>query len=81
MALWKIDSRVRQAAYLTRIGHESGHPRNLVKNMNYSAEGLMRICPTRFNAARAKVCARQPVQHGTEQNTHEAAVHPPPSTA
>jgi len=40
MARYKIDSRVRQAAFLAQVGHESGHLRRLVENLNYSAEGL-----------------------------------------
>ncbi|MNJ78512.1 hypothetical protein D3C77_762820 [compost metagenome] len=60
MARFKIDSRVRQAAFLAQIGHESGHLRNLVENLNYSAEALMRTWTTRFNAALAKEYARRP---------------------
>jgi putative chitinase len=60
VARYKIDSRVRQAAFLAQVGHESGHLRNLVENLNYSAEALMRVWPTRFDAALAKEYARQP---------------------
>lgn len=60
MTRYKIDSRVRQAAFLAQAGHESGHLRNLVENLNYSAEALMRVWPTRFNTALAKEYARQP---------------------
>lgn len=41
MARFKIDSRVRQAAFLAQIGHESGQLRNLVENLNYSVEALL----------------------------------------
>ncbi|MNJ45804.1 Chitinase class I [compost metagenome] len=60
MARYKIDSPVRVAAFLAQVGHESGQLRNLVENLNYSAEALVRTWPTRFTAASAAVCARQP---------------------
>ncbi|MCE6982299.1 glycoside hydrolase family 19 protein, partial [Pseudomonas frederiksbergensis] len=41
MARYKIDSPVRGAAFLAQIGHESGQLRNLVENLNYSAEALV----------------------------------------
>jgi len=58
MARHKIDSRVRQAAFLAQIGHESGQLRNLVENLSYSAEALVRIWPTRFTAQNAGAYAR-----------------------
>ncbi|MNE34678.1 Chitinase class I [compost metagenome] len=60
MARYKIDSTVRVAAFLAQVGHESGQLRNLVENLNYSAEALMKTWPTRFDATQAKECARQP---------------------
>jgi putative chitinase len=60
MARWKIDSRIRQAAFLAQIGHESGQLRNLVENLNYSADALVRVWPTRFTARTASGYARQP---------------------
>lgn len=60
MARFKIDSRVRMAAYLAQIGHESGQLRNLVENLNYNAEALMRVWPTRFPPAIAQEYARKP---------------------
>ncbi|UVM23815.1 glycoside hydrolase family 19 protein [Pseudomonas wadenswilerensis] len=60
MARHKIDSPVRVAAFLAQIGHESGQLRNLVENLNYSAEALVRTWPSRFTATSAAVCARQP---------------------
>jgi putative chitinase len=51
LARYKINSQVR---------HESGHLRNLVENLNYSAEALMRMWPTRFDAVLAKEYTRQP---------------------
>ncbi|WP_442108685.1 glycoside hydrolase family 19 protein [Pseudomonas sp. NUPR-001] len=60
MARFKIDSRVRQAAFLAQAGHESGQLRNLVENLNYSAEALVRTWPSRFTTESAAACARQP---------------------
>lgn len=60
MARWKIDSRVRQAAFLAQVGHESGQLRNLVENLNYSGEALVRTWPNRFTMQTAGACARQP---------------------
>lgn len=60
MARFKIDSRVRQAAFLSQVGHESGQLRRLVENLNYSAEALVRTWPNRFTAQTAAAYARQP---------------------
>ncbi len=57
---WKIDSRVRMAAFLAQVGHESGQLRNLVENLNYSAEALVRTWPSRFTPQTAGTYARQP---------------------
>lgn len=43
MARFKIDSRVRQAAFLAQIGHESGQLRCLVENLNYRADRIRQI--------------------------------------
>lgn len=60
MARWRIDSRIRQAAFLAQVGHESGQLRNLVENLNYSAEALVRTWPSRFTAQSSAAYARQP---------------------
>lgn len=59
-ARWKIDSRMRMAAFLAQIGHESGQLRVLVENLNYSADALVRTWPARFTADTAPAYARQP---------------------
>ncbi|MGG5288855.1 glycoside hydrolase family 19 protein [Pseudomonas shirazensis] len=59
-ARWKVDSRLRLAAFLAQIGHESGQLRVLVENLNYSAEALVRTWPSRFTAQTAPAYARQP---------------------
>lgn len=59
MARWKIDSRVRQAAFLAQIGHESGQLRNLVENLNYSVEALLaKFSRDRISEADAKAYGR-----------------------
>lgn len=60
MLRWKIDSRVRTAAFLAQVGHESGQLRQLVENLNYSADALVRTWPSRFTAETAQAYARQP---------------------
>jgi len=60
MARWKIDSRVRQAAFLAQVGHESSQLRNMVENLNYSADALVKTWPTRFTSQTAPGYARQP---------------------
>ncbi|MDH0300613.1 MULTISPECIES: glycoside hydrolase family 19 protein [unclassified Pseudomonas] len=66
MARWKIDSPVRQAAFLAQVGHESGQLRRLVENLNYSAEGLAATWKSRYRSsdgkpnAKAVALARKP---------------------
>lgn len=50
MNRYEIESPVRRAAFLAQVGHESGHLRRLVENLNYSASGLASSWPTRFLA-------------------------------
>ncbi|WP_342649072.1 glycoside hydrolase family 19 protein [Pseudomonas sp. REB1044] len=59
MLRWKIDSRVRTAAFLAQVGHESGQLRALSENLNYSADALVRTWPSRFTAETAPTYARQ----------------------
>lgn len=40
---WKIDSRLRLAAFIAQVGHESGQLRNLVENLSYRAERIREI--------------------------------------
>lgn len=48
MAEWKIDTPVRQAAFLAQVLHESGELQHLVENLNYSADRLRQVWPSRF---------------------------------
>jgi putative chitinase len=62
MTRFKIEGQLRVAAFLAQIGHESGQLRTLVENLNYSAEGLIRTWPKRFNLVTATSAARKPEQ-------------------
>lgn len=43
-----LDQPLRLAAFLAQVGHESAQFNRLEENLNYSAEGLMRVWPKRF---------------------------------
>lgn len=45
---YKINTTQRVAAFVAQCAHESGNFRTLRENLNYRAEGLMRIWPSRF---------------------------------
>lgn len=45
---WNIRTPQRIAFWLAQLAHESGQFNRTVENLNYSAEGLMRMWPTRF---------------------------------
>jgi putative chitinase len=48
MAEFRITSKLRQAAFLAQLSHETGDLNKVVENLNYSAEGLANTWPTRF---------------------------------
>lgn len=59
MARFKIDSRLRAAAFLAQVGHESGHLRNLVESLNYTPDALLAtFSRERITAADAKAYGR-----------------------
>ncbi len=60
MSRFKIAGRLRVAAFLAQVGHESGQLTCLVENLNYSAQALQATWPTRFDAGLAAQYARQP---------------------
>ena len=45
---FEINTTKRQAAFLGQCGHESNNFRTLEENLNYSANALMRVWPSRF---------------------------------
>lgn len=58
---WRINSPQRVAFWLAQIAHESSQFNRLVENLNYSAEGLMRMWPSRFKGV-AHEYEHQPVK-------------------
>ncbi|GAA0417113.1 glycoside hydrolase family 19 protein [Pseudomonas veronii subsp. inensis] len=62
MGKYAIVTRLRVAAFIAQVGHESGQLTRLVENLNYSADGLMKTWPSRFDLVRATACARKPEQ-------------------
>jgi len=45
---YEINTSNRQAAFIGQCGHESNNFRTLEENLNYSANALMRVWPSRF---------------------------------
>jgi predicted chitinase len=57
---YRIDTSLRIAHFLAQVLHESGLLRITVENLNYSAEGLLRVFRTYFTPAQAQRYAHQP---------------------
>lgn len=57
---YEINTPRRQAAFLAQVAHESGQLRFVKENLNYSADGLLRVFRKYFNSATAAAYARQP---------------------
>lgn len=60
MRAYGINTALRKAHFLAQAGHESGGFKHLVENLNYSADGLLKTWPSRFNAESAARMARKP---------------------
>lgn len=60
MGMFAITTPLRQAHFIAQVGHESGSFARLVENLNYSAEGLLKTWPSRFDKGTAKIMARSP---------------------
>ena len=59
--VFKIDTPLRIAAYLSQVLHESAFLTAKTENLNYSADGLLKTFPKYFkNKAEAEAYARQP---------------------
>lgn len=58
--VFKINTPLRVAAYLSQVLVESAYLTAKTENLNYSAEGLMKTWPKRFDKAKAEAYARQP---------------------
>ena len=57
---YNISSPLRICHFLSQIAHESNNFKALRENLNYSAEGLLKIFPKYFSKDTASACARQP---------------------
>lgn len=57
---YEINTPQRQAAFIAQVAHESGQLTAVRENLNYSADGLMRVFRRYFNASTARAYARQP---------------------
>lgn len=57
---YEINTAARLCAFLAQIGHESASLSRLSENLNYSADGLRRVWPSRFDEATAQAYARKP---------------------
>ena len=57
---YEINTPKRQAAFIGQCAHESGNFKTLEENLHYKAEALVRVWPSRFDAATAADCANNP---------------------
>lgn len=55
-----ITTNLRLAHFLAQCAHESGNFKLVQENLNYSADGLLKIFPKYFNPTTAAAYARQP---------------------
>lgn len=60
MPKYNINTKDRIDGFLAECGHESNGFTVFVENLNYSADGLVKIFPKYFDAITAKRYARQP---------------------
>jgi putative chitinase len=57
---FKIDSINKLTHFLAQCAHESGNFKVVEENLNYSAEGLLKIFPKYFSKDTAHIAARKP---------------------
>ena len=57
---FKIDSVNKLANFLAQCAHESGNFKFTVENLNYNAEGLLKVFPKYFSKDTAAIAARKP---------------------
>ena len=55
-----IMNPLRKAAFIGQCGHECGNFKMLEEGLSYSAAGLMKTWPKRFDATKAQACQRNP---------------------
>jgi putative chitinase len=68
-----IVTRLRLAAFIAQVGHESGDFRRLSEILDYSVDGLMRTWPARFPPWLAQRCGRTATRKADEYAIAEAA--------
>lgn len=57
---YEINSALRQAMFLTQIGHESGSLNAIVENLNYTAAALLKVFKNYFTPEQAAQYAHKP---------------------
>lgn len=62
---YNIDSSLRLSHFLGQCSHESGYFKRVTENLNYSAEGLIKIFPSYFTPQLAQEYARNPQKIGS----------------
>ena len=60
MREFNISNPFRLAHFLAQTAHESGNFKHVRENLNYSAEGLLRVFPKYFDRTTAPIYARKP---------------------
>ena len=57
---FKIDNKLKITHFLAQCAHESGNFKFTRENLNYSAQGLLKIFPKYFSKDTAEIAARKP---------------------
>lgn len=79
MIRWDITTNSRIAAFLAQAAHESAELTQLEENLNYSAEALLRVWPSRFTPDQAAACARKPESIANRVYSNRLGNGPPES--
>ncbi|QJI30731.1 glycoside hydrolase family 19 protein [Pseudomonas sp. ADAK18] len=72
MGEYQIITRLRSAAFIAQIGHESSQLTRLVENLNYSANGLANTWPNRYAEPNGKGGYVKTVMNNTVRNKPNA---------
>lgn len=62
MKQFNITNSFRLTHFLAQVAHESGNFKHIRENLNYSAEGLLKVFPKYFDRNTAPIYARKPEQ-------------------
>lgn len=62
---YEMNNILRLSHFLGQCSHESGYFKRVVENLNYSADGLMKIFPSYFTPQLAQQYARNPQKIGS----------------